>query len=73
MDRRMTIISPFGAEECGEGTQIAPAPVIINPMYDAIGAGFKILLVTPEQVLKALEKKSGLKSPNKPRSRRESQ
>jgi 4-hydroxybenzoyl-CoA reductase alpha subunit len=45
---------PFGAKESGEGTQLAPAPAIINAIYDAIGVRFKSLPVTPEKVLEAL-------------------
>jgi CO/xanthine dehydrogenase Mo-binding subunit len=48
---------PFGAKESGEGTQLAPAPAIINAIYDAIGVRFKSLPVTPEKVLKALQTK----------------
>jgi 4-hydroxybenzoyl-CoA reductase subunit alpha len=48
---------PFGAKESGEGTQLAPAPAIINAIYDAIGVRFKTLPVTPEKVLEALQKK----------------
>jgi len=48
---------PFGAKESGEGTQLAPAPAIINAIYDAIGVRFKSLPVTPEKVLEALEAK----------------
>ena len=48
---------PFGAKESGEGTQLAPAPAIINAIYDAIGIRFKSLPVTPEKVLEALQKK----------------
>ena len=48
---------PFGAKEAGEGTQLAPAPAIINAIYDAIGVRFKSLPVTPERVLEALQKK----------------
>jgi 4-hydroxybenzoyl-CoA reductase alpha subunit len=48
---------PFGAKESGEGTQLAPAPAIINAIYDAIGVRFKSLPVTPEKVLKALQGK----------------
>ena len=46
---------PFGAKESGEGTQVAPAPAIINAIYDAIGVRFKNLPVTPEKVLAALQ------------------
>jgi 4-hydroxybenzoyl-CoA reductase subunit alpha len=48
---------PFGAKESGEGTQLAPAPAIINAIYDAIGVRFKTLPVTAEKVLEALQKK----------------
>jgi 4-hydroxybenzoyl-CoA reductase alpha subunit len=48
---------PFGAKESGEGTQLAPAPAIINAIYDAIGVRFNTLPVTPEKVLKALQEK----------------
>ena len=48
---------PFGAKESGEGTQLAPAPAIINAIYDAIGVRFNSLPVTPEKVLQALEAK----------------
>jgi len=48
---------PFGAKESGEGTQLAPAPAIVNALYDAIGIRFKSLPVTPEKVLEALQKK----------------
>jgi 4-hydroxybenzoyl-CoA reductase subunit alpha len=48
-------VGPFGAKESGEGTQIAPAPAIINAIYDAIGVRFKSLPVTPQKVLEALD------------------
>ncbi|OGP77214.1 MAG: hypothetical protein A2V86_00705 [Deltaproteobacteria bacterium RBG_16_49_23] len=48
---------PFGAKESGEGTQLAPAPAIINAIYDAIGVRFKSLPVTPDKVLEALSQK----------------
>jgi 4-hydroxybenzoyl-CoA reductase subunit alpha len=48
---------PFGAKESGEGTQLAPAPAIINAIYDAIGVRFNRLPVTPHQVLEALSRK----------------
>jgi 4-hydroxybenzoyl-CoA reductase subunit alpha len=49
---------PFGAKESGEGTQLAPAPAIINAIYDAIGVRFKSLPVTPDKVLEALHGKA---------------
>jgi CO/xanthine dehydrogenase Mo-binding subunit len=48
-------LGPFGAKEAGEGTQLAPAPAIVNAIYDAIGVDFLELPVTPEKVLEALE------------------
>jgi 4-hydroxybenzoyl-CoA reductase subunit alpha len=50
-------LGPFGAKEAGEGTQLSPAPAIVNAIYDAIGVNFMDLPVTPEKVLKALEEK----------------
>jgi len=50
-------IGPFGAKEAGEGTQLSPAPAIVNAIYDAIGVDFKELPVTPEKVLEVLDKR----------------
>ena len=50
-------IGPFGAKEAGEGTQLSPAPAIVNAIYDAIGVDFMELPVTPEKILKAMEEK----------------
>jgi CO/xanthine dehydrogenase Mo-binding subunit len=47
----------FGEKASGEGTQSAPAPAIINTIYDAIGVRFKSLPVTPEKILQALYEK----------------
>lgn len=54
-------VGPFGAKEAGEGTQLSPAPAIVNAIYDAIGVEFNELPVTPEKILKALaeQKKKG--------------
>jgi CO/xanthine dehydrogenase Mo-binding subunit len=54
-------LGPFGAKEAGEGTQLAPAPAIVNAIYDAIGIDFNELPITPEKVLEALEKKKAEK------------
>jgi 4-hydroxybenzoyl-CoA reductase subunit alpha len=53
-------VGPFGAKEAGEGTQLSPAPAIVNAIYDAIGVDFLELPVTPEKILEALEGKQGL-------------
>ena len=50
-------IGPYGAKEAGEGTQLSPAPAIVNAIYDAIGVDFMELPITPEKILKALEEK----------------
>jgi 4-hydroxybenzoyl-CoA reductase subunit alpha len=50
-------IGPFGAKEAGEGTQLSPAPAIVNAIYDAIGVDFLELPITPEKILDALEAK----------------
>lgn len=50
-------LGPFGAKESGEGTQVSPAPAILNAIYDAVGVDFTELPVTPEKILKALEEK----------------
>ena len=50
-------IGPFGAKEAGEGTQLSPAPAIVNAIYDAIGVDYMDLPITPEKILDALEKK----------------
>jgi CO/xanthine dehydrogenase Mo-binding subunit len=52
-------IGPFGAKEAGEGTQLSPAPAIVNAIYDAIGIDYKELPVTPEDILTALKGKRG--------------
>ena len=51
-------LGPFGAKEAGEGTQLAPAPAIVNAISDAIGVEFHTLPVTPDMVLEALKKKN---------------
>jgi len=53
---------PFGAKESGEGTQLAPAPAIVNAIYDAIGVRFNRLPVTPHKVLEALSAKEKSRS-----------
>jgi 4-hydroxybenzoyl-CoA reductase subunit alpha len=51
-------IGPFGAKEAGEGTQLSPAPAIVNAVYDAIGVDFMALPITPEKILAALKEKT---------------
>jgi 4-hydroxybenzoyl-CoA reductase subunit alpha len=49
-------LGPFGAKEAGEGTQLAPAPAIVNAIADAIGVEFDRLPVTHQMILEALKK-----------------
>jgi 4-hydroxybenzoyl-CoA reductase subunit alpha len=53
-------LGPFGAKEAGEGTQLAPAPAIVNAIADAIGVEFHRLPVTPDMILEGLRKKQGV-------------
>jgi len=48
---------PFGAKGGGEPSFIAVAPAIANAIYDAVGVRILDLPITPEKVLRALEKK----------------
>jgi CO/xanthine dehydrogenase Mo-binding subunit len=47
---------PFGAKGIGEPATIATTPAIANAVYDAIGVRIFDLPITPEKILKALEK-----------------
>ncbi|MDP2728588.1 MAG: xanthine dehydrogenase family protein molybdopterin-binding subunit [Dehalococcoidia bacterium] len=47
---------PYGAKEVGQGSLQAAAPAIGNAVFDAIGVPIADLPITPEKVLKALEK-----------------
>ena len=51
---------PFGAKEAGEGLILSVAPAIANAIYDAVGVRIKTLPVTPEKVLRELEKRNRL-------------
>ncbi len=49
---------PFGAKEVGQGPLLPVPPALVNAVYDAIGVRFDEIPVTPEKVLRALERKS---------------
>lgn len=53
-------LGPFGAKEAGEGTQLAPAPAIVNAIADAIGVEFDRLPVTSQMILEALKKQKAV-------------
>ena len=50
----------FEPKEAGEGTQVTSPVAIANAIYDAIGVRIKELPITPEKIIKALEKKKGV-------------
>jgi CO/xanthine dehydrogenase Mo-binding subunit len=49
---------PFGAKECGEGALAPIIPAIGNALYDAVGIRLFEVPMTPEKILKAIEKKA---------------
>ena len=48
---------PFGAKEVGEGALAPFNPSVANAIYDAVGVRMQSLPITPDKVLKELEKK----------------
>jgi len=49
-------IERFDAKEAGEGTQLSPAPAIVDTIYEAIEVDFIKLPTTAGKVFEALEK-----------------
>jgi 4-hydroxybenzoyl-CoA reductase subunit alpha len=49
---------PFGAKEVGQGPLLPVMPAVANAIYDAVGVRIDELPITPDKVLKALEKKN---------------
>jgi carbon-monoxide dehydrogenase large subunit len=47
---------PYGAKGAGESVLVPTAPAIANAVYDAVGARIKDLPLTPDKVLRALQK-----------------
>ena len=47
---------PYGAKEAGEGPLLPILPAVANAIYDAIGVRFKQLPITPDRVVKALDR-----------------
>jgi len=54
---------PFGAKEVGQGPLLPVMPAVANAIYDAVGVRIDELPITPDKVLKALEKKSKGEAP----------
>ncbi len=48
---------PFGAKECGQGPLLPVPPAIANAIYDAVRVRIDEVPITPEKVLKALERR----------------
>jgi len=48
---------PFGAKEAGQGPLLPVMPAVANAIYDAVGVRIDELPITPDKVLRALEKK----------------
>ena len=48
---------PFGAKEAGQGPLLPVMPAVANAIYDAIGVRIDELPITPDKILRALEKK----------------
>jgi 4-hydroxybenzoyl-CoA reductase subunit alpha len=48
---------PFGAKEVGQGPLLPVMPAVANAVYDAVGVRIDEVPITPEKVLRALERK----------------
>ncbi|HVB47472.1 MAG TPA: molybdopterin cofactor-binding domain-containing protein, partial [Burkholderiales bacterium] len=49
---------PFGAKEVGQGPLLPVMPAVANAIWDAVGVRIDELPITPDKVLRALEKKA---------------
>jgi 4-hydroxybenzoyl-CoA reductase subunit alpha len=54
---------PFGAKEVGQGPLLPVMPAVANAIYDALGVRIDELPITPDKVLRALEKKQKGEAP----------
>jgi 4-hydroxybenzoyl-CoA reductase subunit alpha len=54
---------PFGAKEVGQGPLLPVMPALANAVYDAVGVRIDEIPVTPDKVLRALEKKAKGEAP----------
>jgi 4-hydroxybenzoyl-CoA reductase alpha subunit len=54
---------PFGAKEAGQGPLLPVAPALANAVYDAVGVRIDEVPITPDKVLKALERKAAGQAP----------
>jgi CO/xanthine dehydrogenase Mo-binding subunit len=51
-------LGPFGAKEVGQGPLLPVMPAVANAVYDAVGVRVDEVPITPEKVLKALQRKA---------------
>jgi 4-hydroxybenzoyl-CoA reductase alpha subunit len=49
---------PFGAKEVGQGPLLPVIPAVANAIYDAVGVRVDEVPITPDKVLRALERKA---------------
>jgi 4-hydroxybenzoyl-CoA reductase subunit alpha len=54
---------PFGAKEAGQGPLLPVPPAVANAVFDAVGARVDETPITPEKVLKALDRAAEGKEP----------
>jgi 4-hydroxybenzoyl-CoA reductase alpha subunit len=54
---------PYGAKEVGQGPLLPVMPALANAVYDAVGVRIDEVPVTPDKILRALEKKSKGETP----------
>jgi 4-hydroxybenzoyl-CoA reductase subunit alpha len=50
--------APFGAKEVGQGPLLPVMPAVANAVYDAVGVRIDEVPITPDKVLRALDKKA---------------
>ena len=54
---------PYGAKEVGQGPLLPVMPAVANAIYDAAGVRIDEIPITPDKVLRALEKKAKGEAP----------
>jgi 4-hydroxybenzoyl-CoA reductase subunit alpha len=54
---------PYGAKEVGQGPLLPVMPALANSIYDAVGVRIDEIPITPDKVLRALEKKAKGEAP----------
>ncbi len=54
---------PYGAKEVGQGPLLPVMPALANAIHDAVGVRIDEIPITPDKVLRALEKKARGESP----------